>query len=151
MDLGCYPIHWLRSALGSEPELPSAESELHSTGVDVSTTAMLCFGDIKSEIHCSMSEQLPDKLQANLVVAGENGVLTAENPLAPHIGNKLTVMIGDSEREESVDGESTYHYQLQHVVDVLSGRAEEITGGKDAVATMQLIDAIKELSGNTGG
>ncbi len=34
MDLGCYPLHWLRSFMGQEPEILSAHAELTSLKVD---------------------------------------------------------------------------------------------------------------------
>jgi predicted dehydrogenase len=37
---------------------------------------------------------------------------------------------------------STYGYQLEHVLRVMKGETEPLTGGEDAVATMTAIDAI---------
>jgi predicted dehydrogenase len=34
MDLGCYPVHWVRTLIGEDPVVLSAEAELHRSGVD---------------------------------------------------------------------------------------------------------------------
>jgi predicted dehydrogenase len=44
-------------------------------------------------------------------------------------------------------GDTTFHYQLQHVIDVIEGRAEPLTGGDDAIGNMRAIDAIYRAAG----
>jgi predicted dehydrogenase len=34
MDLGCYPVHWVRSIMDAEPEILSAKGTLNPLGVD---------------------------------------------------------------------------------------------------------------------
>ena len=147
MDLGCYPVHWARTVVGEEPEVVSATGRWHESGVDVAMEAKLEFpGGVAAKISSSMSEDLPDRLDAELYIAGEEGELTLINPLAPHLGHELRVRAGHEERTETVDGESTYHHQLRHVVDVLNGAARQVTGGADAVANMRVLDAVYRLA-----
>ncbi|MEM7500423.1 MAG: Gfo/Idh/MocA family oxidoreductase [Pseudomonadota bacterium] len=148
MDLGCYPVHWARTVVGEEPEVVSATGRWHESGVDVAMEAALEFpGGVTARISSSMSEDLPDRLDAELCIAGEEGELTLINPLAPHLGHELRVRARNEERTETADGESTYHHQLRHVVDVLNGATGQVTGGADAVANMRVLDAIYRLAG----
>lgn len=151
MDLGCYPLHWSRTVAGKEPEVVSAQARWHESGVDVAMEAELEFpGGVAARVSSSMSEDLPEGLDAKLHIAGERGELTLINPLAPHIGHELQIREGNEERTETIDGESTYHHQLRHVMDVLSGAATPITGGADAIANMRVLDAIYRLGASTG-
>ncbi len=147
MDLGCYPVHWVRTVTGGEPAVVTATRELHACGVDTATSAGLEFpGGVRARISCSMAERLPSRLDAGLVVSGDRGQLTVANPLAPHKGHELAVDAGTGTRRETVTGESTYYHQLEHVVAVVNGQRPPLTGGSDAIANMAVVDAIRGLS-----
>ena len=146
MDLGCYPVHWLRTVMQSEPEVVSASAVEERAGVDTTMRAALDFGGIPGEISTSMAADIP-KLNANIVVEGELGRMTVVNPLSPHNGHEIILEADGKTESTTVDGNATYWHQLEHVVEVLEGRAEPITGGEDAVANMQVIDAIYEAAG----
>ncbi|MEO0997388.1 MAG: Gfo/Idh/MocA family oxidoreductase [Pseudomonadota bacterium] len=147
MDLGCYPVHWVRTVMGEEPVVVSATRELHPSGVDTATSAELEFsGGVCARISCSMDERLPNRLDAELVVSGDRGRLTVVNPLAPHVGHELIVDSAAGTRRQVVNGHSTYYHQLEHVVGVVNGERRQITGGPDAIANMSVIDAVRDLS-----
>jgi predicted dehydrogenase len=44
-------------------------------------------------------------------------------------------------------GETSYHFQLRHVLDLIHGRAQPLTGGDDAVNNMRAIDSIYRAAG----
>jgi predicted dehydrogenase len=143
MDLGCYPVHWVRTLMGSELQVTQAECERSDSGVDVSTRASLRFtGGATAEVRTLMSETARERHCARLVIEGEKGRLTLENPIAPHNGNKIITEVDGVSRSESVAGESTYFYQLQHFAAVVEGSEVPLTGGEDAINNMQLIDDI---------
>ncbi len=147
MDLGVYPLHWLRTLFGAEPQVTDATSVIHGTGVDLSTSGTLEFPDgSRASFSTSMDETLPDRLDTGIELIGSKGTLVAENPLAPHIGNQLR---WTGAREPwSFEGHPTYYYQLGHVLSVLQGEQPQVTGGRDAVATMHLVDAVKRTALN---
>ena len=119
MDLGCYPLHLMRTLLGEEPQIREARGTFVD-GVDASMTAALAFpSGARADISCSM---VPETRDARATIGGE----TVEHP---------------------VDGPSTYEAQLAHVVDVMAGKARPLTGGADAIANMAAIDAIYKLAG----
>lgn len=146
MDLGCYPLHWLRTIAGSEPRLVSARMEAGMPGVDLLTEAELEFpGGIPARLRTCMK---PDqKYKALIALKGSEGILRAVNPIHPSFGNSLSIQRGQEITRYSVDGAATYDYQLAHMIDVIAGRAAPLTGGEDAVANMAMIDAIYEAGG----
>ena len=148
MDLGCYPVHWVRTVMQAEPTVLSARARQDRAGVDVAMDALLEFpGGAEAEVSTSMAEELPPVLHAELVVTGDKGKLTAVNPLSPHGGHELIVETEDGRRSEELSGETTYHHQLRHVIDVLAGNARPLTGGADAIANMAVIDATYRAAG----
>jgi len=148
MDLGCYPLHLMRTLLGEEPQIREARGEFDG-GVDAWITAALAFpSGARADISCSM---VPETRDARATLGGAKGRLEIINFLAPQYGCKFTTTIGGETVEHPVDGPSTYEAQLAHVVDVMAGRARPLTGGADAIANMAAIDKIYELAGRPGG
>lgn len=148
MDLGCYPVHWVRTLMGSEPRVVQAECVRSEAGVDVATRASLSFPDgATAEIRTAMDESAAEQHNARVVIQGDKGCLTLENPVAPHNGNKIIIEVDGGSRSESVAGESTYHYQLQHFIAAVEGSELPLTGGDDAINNMQLIDNIYAAAG----
>lgn len=144
MDLGCYPLHLLRTLIGEEPAVLEARATFED-GVDAATTARLAFpGGATADIACSM---IPETPGASAVLEGSEGRLQILNFVAPQIGCRLTTTIRGETTLLPTDGPTTYEAQLDHVIEVLAGRAEPITGGADAVANMAAIDAIYRAAG----
>jgi predicted dehydrogenase len=143
MDLGCYPVHWVRTLMGSEPSVVQAECVRSKAGVDVVTRASLRFSDgATAELSTAMDETAVEQHCARVVIEGEKGRLILENPIAPHDGNKIIREVDGASQSETVAGESTYYYQLQHFIAAVEGSEAPLTGGDDAINNMQLIDSI---------
>lgn len=143
MDLGCYPIHALRTLLGSEPTVSSASARMEKE-VDASASASLLFeGGIVAEMDCAMSGK---ERALNLEIIGSTGRLALSNFILPHTGATLTVETAGCTIAEPASTTSTYSAQLDHIVEVLLGNEDPRTGGMDAVANMRVIDAIRELA-----
>ncbi|MEM8936691.1 MAG: Gfo/Idh/MocA family oxidoreductase [Pseudomonadota bacterium] len=148
MDLGCYPIHWLRSIFGTTPKVMGSEVTLARYGVDVATRADLQFDNgATATIECSMDESLPNTLDATLVVKGVDGVLNVSNPLQPELGSRLTLDSKSTRLDEQYEG-STFPYQLRYVTQQLRANAPALTGGVDAVANMRVIEDIYKKAGH---
>ena len=138
-DLGTYPCHALRTLVG-EPEVVSAKLEMQE-GVDAAASAELRFpGDVPGSLRCSM---VAERFDATLTITGERGTLSIRNYLAPQAGCSFRVSVGDEVRSEPVDGPSTYAAQLEHLVQVMRNGAQPLTGGRDAIANLELMDAIR--------
>lgn len=146
MDLGCYPIHMVRHTSGEEPEVVSAEAVVGPDRVDVAMEAELRFPSGASG-RVSSSMQSDGPLVADLRVRGADGELHVRNPLAPHFGHKLRVKGSAGEREETVEGGTTYLHQLQAFASHVRTGAAVPTGPEDAIANMKVIDAVYRAAG----
>ena len=154
MDLGCYPVHWVRTVIGEEPEVTAASSRYATSfddppaQVDIETTASLQFpSGVEANISCSMDEALSSEIDARLQIVGSEGEIIAENPLQPALGSALKIRTTRSVATEPFSS-ATFPYQLDHVIRQLQGKVSPLTGGVDAIANMKIIDAIRCLSFN---
>jgi predicted dehydrogenase len=147
MDLGCYPVHWVRAFLGEEPDFVVAASGTRNPlGVDESIIATLRFpSGILADVSCGMAKGTPFK--ALLTVQCEHGSVEIENPVLPHRGHSIRERLQGGFRHHTIGGGTTYDYQLQSLLDVVEGRAVALTGGADAVGNMAVIDAIYAKAG----
>ncbi len=147
MDLGCYPIHWLRTLMGHEPEVVSAAARADDDGVDESMTARLAFSNgVEARVHSSMAADVPRS--ARIQIRGRDGKLDVSNPLAPQFGNEIRLEQGRDVRTETVEAQTSYAHQLEAFADVIDGNSDRLlTGGEDAVANMKVIDAVYAAAG----
>ncbi|HUQ09941.1 MAG TPA: Gfo/Idh/MocA family oxidoreductase [Steroidobacteraceae bacterium] len=148
MDLGCYCMHWIRSVAGDEPTITRASARCGTPGVDLDVEAEMAFtSGPTATLKCSM--QPPDgQLHRRLRVHGDAGMLEIENPVSPHSGATLSIDAPDAPMPQIVSGgDTTFHYQLRHIVEVIEGRAEPLTGGEDALGNMRAIDAVYRAAG----
>jgi predicted dehydrogenase len=144
MDLGCYPLHAMRTLIGAEPRIAGARA-VFEDGADASMAADLVFpGGVEVAIACSM---IVEKPVAKLRLEGARGRLDIMNFIAPQMGCRFTTTIEGETTVQPTDGPSTYAAQLDHLHAVLTGAARPLTGGADAIATMVAIDAIYGASG----
>jgi len=148
MDLGCYCLHWIRTVAGDEPTVVSASARCATPGVDVDVEAELAFtSGPTATLKCSM-QPADGVLVRRLRVQGDKGLLDFENPVSPHNGATLAVESDIPSAPQIVaGGETTFHFQLRHVMDVIAGRTQPVTGGEDAVNNMRAIDAIYRAAG----
>lgn len=150
MDLGCYPLNWVRYLLGPDPTVESATAVEQPAEVDQSLAATLRFPrfpDARVDISCSMAPEAD--LTAKVEVVGSAGRLVAVNPLAPHRGNRLEFhpIDGPTRTAEPIEGPSTYHHQLAAFVEAVRTRVPPPTSGAESVANMATIDACYRAAG----
>ena len=147
MDLGCYPVHRVRTLAGEEPDIVVAASGARNPlGVDESITATLRFpSGVFADVSCGMAKGTP--FRALLAIHCDNGTVEVENPVLAHRGHSIRERLNGGFLHHTVAGGTTYDYQLQALLDVVDGRAQPITGGADAVGNMATIDAIYAKAG----
>jgi predicted dehydrogenase len=145
MDMGCYPVHLLRSVVGSEPTVLHASADQGEPGVDGDMRIELEFaGGVSGLVRTSM--QSPESyIYARFV--GEDGELEVQNPFIPQLGNKLTIRSGGDTRTETTTTEPSYNFQLRALADVMLRGADIVTNLDDAVANMVVIDAAYRAAG----
>jgi predicted dehydrogenase len=150
MDLGCYPIHWLRAGLGAEPEVRRAQARLNPLGADLEIEADLEFpGGVAARVRASMAEGVP--LASTFTAEGERGVLQVDNLVFPAQGHSIATEIDGVPRRCTVAGEETYDHQLAAVVDALASGEPLPTEGRDSVLNMRVIDAVYAAAAGVRG
>ena len=147
MDLGCYPVHWVRLLAGEEPDIVVAASGTKTQlGVDESIIATLRFpSGIFADVTCGMAKGTPFK--ALITIQCDNGSVELENPVLAHRGHCLRERLNGGFTQHTMAGGTTFDFQLQALVDVLDGKRKSLNGGADAIGNMAAIDAIYEKAG----
>jgi predicted dehydrogenase len=145
MDMGCYPVHLLRSVVGLEPTVTNAVAIEGEPGVDGDMRIELEFASgVTGLVRTSM--QSPESyIYAKFV--GEDGELEVKNPFIPQEGNELTIRSGGTTRTETMTTEPSYNFQLRALTDVLLRGAPIITDLEGAISNMDVIDAAYLSSG----
>lgn len=140
MDLGVYPIQWIRAAAGEEPRVVSAKAEQGPPGIDITMEAQLEFSSgFEGTMRCSMAPNT--QFRDSLEVWGENGYLRVVNPVAPHAFNKLQLELkGKDKIEEKIEGKATYDYQMDAFVDHLLNKTPVPTDEADSLANMTVVE-----------
>jgi predicted dehydrogenase len=145
MDLGCYPVHWVRAFMGDEPTVESASYLPGPAGADETIDARLRFGEVEVSLHASMASGVP--FAAPFTVTGEQGNANVDNLVLPHRGHSVTTVIDGVSRTFTVGGSETYDYQLDALVRTITTGEVAATEGHDFVSNMELIDAIYAAAG----
>ena len=146
MDAGCYTIHMLRHLGGAEPEVLSARARLRTPEVDRFMRAHYRFPDgTTGTTTCSMwSSSL---LRLGFKVTGTEGELRVFNPFGPDRLHRLTLVRHGRRTVERVARRPTYEYQLEAFADAVTRAVPPITDPADAVANMDVIDAVYRAAG----
>jgi len=139
MDIGCYPLSWVRHITGLEPEDVQATAETGPANVDVYLeTEMIFPGNIKVK---TVGDMRPSaKFKADIIVEGDAGKMIVKNPIAPQAGNAIDLVIDGAVTTETFSRRPTYRYQLDAFIDAVLTGSALFTDAEDAVKQMQLID-----------
>jgi predicted dehydrogenase len=147
MDIGCYPVHMVRTLVGAEPEVVAAKAKLHGRDVDRAMWAQLRFpgGESGRIVGSLWSANL---LRISLRAVGERGELRVINPLSPQSGHLVTVKTeGVRRRVERLSRRPSYEYQLDAFVAAVREKTPVLTGPADAILNMTVVDDIYRAAG----
>ena len=146
MDIGCYPISWVRHLTADEPIEVTAFAEVGPQDVDLFLQASMVFpNDIEVT---ATGDMRPDgKFKAEIEVIGSEGSLKVLNPLSPQSGNLLLLTRNGETSSETFERRPTYSYQLDAFIAAIEEGQPLLTGPDDAVKQMQVIDRCYEAAG----
>jgi predicted dehydrogenase len=146
MDLGCYPIHFLRTLAGAEPVVKRASAVEAPADIDRSMDATMEFpGGVAARVECSMWS--PKILRVGASIEGEKGRIDVLNFVGPQVYNSVKVRTASAARRERIKGPATYTAQLRAVVAALRDDTPLPTEGDDSIFNMRVIDAIYDAAG----
>lgn len=148
MDLGCYSLHFVRSVVGEEPEVVSAEARASDDPrLDEALSAELRFpSGATGRISSSLLEETE---RQSATIIGTRGVIEVEGFVLPQGGNSLTLTTADGEVTViDVPTEPTsYARQLGAFVSAVRNGTPVIPNPDDSVATMKVIDEMYRKAG----
>ena len=148
MDLGCYPLHWVRHVVGEEPTVTSAVATIEPEHIDADMAAELSFpSGATAHIESSMAKSALAPKDIRLEVTGTKGSITALNPLSPQSGNTVTIRSETGETTAEFDAGSTYAHMVRAFCDHVTHGLPFPTKGTDAINNMAAIDAIYTAAG----
>ena len=144
MDLGCYPVRWLRDVLGAVPTVTSAKA-VDRDGIDASMDARLDYGGVSGRVRAAMWGTPPLLIEAQ--VFGSAGSMKVRMPFAPQIKGKISVDGPGLHVREKADKRASYAFQLEAFRDAVEAGGPNITDSDAAIETMQTIDDIYLAAG----
>jgi predicted dehydrogenase len=144
MDLGCYPVRWLRDVLGVVPTVTAATAS-DRNGIDASMDARLDYAGVSGRVRAAMWTTPPLLIEAE--VRGSAGVMKVRMPFQPHIKGKISVDGPGLRLREKADKHASYAFQLEDFRDAVVGGGPNITDSAAAVETMETIDDIYLAAG----
>jgi predicted dehydrogenase len=138
MDVGCYPVHLIRTLAKAEPTVTSAVAHTADPGVDGDFEIDFALPDgVTAHVSTSMWSETS---YIDARIEGDLGTLDVTNPFLPHEGNSLVVRTAAGERTESATTETSYYFQLLAFVAAIRHGDTVLTGPEDSIATMEVID-----------
>lgn len=146
MDLGCYPVHWVRTLFG-EPLVVGAEAVRNPAGADESIRAELDFAGVPGLVRSSMNTDVV--LRSALRIESDRGWVEVDNLVFPSAGHSIRSELDGIPRASTVAGRQTYDHQLDAVLAALRTGEPAATEGADIVANMTVIDHIYAAAGFT--
>lgn len=152
MDLGCYPLHAMRTLTKLEPVIHSVQAVEGKPGIDLVMQAALEFDHITAHLHCNM--QINTQRRTEITLIGKEGTASFYDFVHPYRGFDINLKTAKKVQRISLDNRpnsyremTTYDAQISHVLDVIADKALPLTGGLDAINTMITIDKIYQKSG----
>jgi predicted dehydrogenase len=144
MDLGCYPLRWLRDVLGVAPTVISATAS-DREGIDASMDARLDYADVPGRVRAAMWTKPPLLIEAE--VRGTAGAMKVRMPFQPHLKGRISVDGPGLRLREKADRKASYAFQLEAFRDAVVAGGPNLTNSAAALETMEAIDDIYRAAG----
>jgi D-xylose 1-dehydrogenase (NADP+, D-xylono-1,5-lactone-forming) len=145
-DVGCYPISYARSVLGTNPLEVFGWQVTGPTGIDQTFVGQMRFdGNIYAQFDSSFA--IP--FHSFMELVGSEGTLNVPKPFKPETNEKIYLTRGDKTETIKVTGQELYIGEVEDMADaILLGRAPRISLD-DSRANVAVIVAFLE-SAHTG-
>lgn len=146
IDMGCYPIGFIRAVTEEEPTVLEAEAGLHGTLVDRWMRARMRLPS-GGDLNLFVGMRCRKLLSVSMKIEGTLGRIGILNFIKPEVYHRLRVHTVTGRRNERVRGGSTYRTQLAAFAKAVREGSEPVTAVADAVKNARVIDAIYLAAG----
>jgi predicted dehydrogenase len=141
-DVGCYPVSFARTMLGTEPTEAFAWQQKHSSGIDITLTGNLRFpGDVFLQFDCGVQSIY----RAEIEIVGSLGSLRVLRPFNP--GPNPVLHYTDQDQQLQViqlQGKETYVDEVEDMADAVLGYKPPTVTLEDSKANTRALLALFE-------
>lgn len=147
MDIGVYPLAWVRWVFGERPRVVAAEAKCAVPQIDgIMAIDLTGPGDAQASVVSSMVAPGRDWV-SSLTVRCAGGIMQVRNPLAPQHGAELVVETPGARVEHPVSRDATYLHQLRAFRDAVIDGQPIPTTLTSGVELMELVDDCYRAAG----
>jgi predicted dehydrogenase len=143
MDLGVYPLAWVR-ALAGEPLAVTSAQMSRARGADAAFRADLQLGD---GVTARVAADMTAPRRAELIITGSEGRIRLDNAMSQTPGQTLQVETAGGITHYPLAGPTTFDAQLEAVAATLLDGAAFPLAADDPVASMRAIDRVRAAAG----
>ena len=143
MDLGVYPLAWVRAVAG-EPLTVISASMRRERRADAAFSATLA---LPAGVTASVAANMAAPRRAALVITGSTGVIRLDNALSQTAGQVLHVTTAVGETCHDLDGLGTFDAQLGAVIATLCDGMPFPLAAGDPLASMKAIAMVRARAG----
>jgi xylose dehydrogenase (NAD/NADP) len=124
-DIGCYPLSYARTMLGTEPVEVFGWQLKGASGTDDSFTGQMRFqGDVYAQFDCSFIVPYHTFME----VVGDEATLIIPNPFTPKTKEYLFLTKGGKTEKITIKAPGLYHGEVEDMADaVLLGKTQRIS------------------------
>jgi D-xylose 1-dehydrogenase (NADP+, D-xylono-1,5-lactone-forming) len=143
LDIGSYCVNAARWLSGSEPACVRASVSYSHNAIDVSSSAILQFGEMLSaHIQCSFAAAEHQLIE----VVGSHAAIIAPLAFTAWLGDSTSLLIqkGGTFVEKTFPPADPYQLMVEHFTDCVQGRATLLYAAEDGRATLLVLDMIKK-------
>ena len=145
-DVGCYPISFMRAALGAEPLEVFGWQVTGSTGIDDTFVGILHFAE---EVYGQFDSSFVIPFHAYMEIVGSAATLIVPEPFKPGLNEKIFLVRDGKTERIKVKGQELYLGEVEDLTDAITlGKAPRVSL-EDSRANVATIKALLE-SARTG-
>jgi predicted dehydrogenase len=146
IDMGCYPIGFIRAVTEQEPVVRQATAGLYGELIDrwMRASMQLPSG---GDIRLLVSMRSRHVFSLSIKIHGSRGRISIFNYVKPEVGHRLKIRSDAGARREHVPGGSTYSTQLAAFAHAVRTGTQPATTVADSMKNMRVIDAVYLAAG----
>lgn len=146
IDMGCYPIGFIRAVTEEEPTVVHAEAGLYGSLVDRWMRADMTLPS-GGDVRLFVGMRCRNLLSVSMKIHGSAGSIGILNFIKPEVYHRLKVRTARGTRRERVPGGSTYRTQLEAFARAVRTGTPPVTTIEDSVKNARVVDAVYLAAG----